>query len=184
MVWNHRCLIVSALLAFIGACSRTTFVATPSNCPADWRGRWSADSAVSLCLPPGFAPSNASGTWARHGGGRLGDRIIVSTVKWPDDWHETDPWPFHLASASNCLADCATVDSLTVHEDTIGGAPAWIETGLVTGGFSGFRRHPVLVASWSPSAQLRVLVYGFATRSATLDTIRAVAGTITLRARH
>ena len=118
--------------------------------------------------------------WIRPESGRLGDRLIVSRINWPEDWHSQDPWPLHLASGSNCLADCASADSLVVHADTVAGVPAYVETGLVTGGEPGFRRDPVLVASWSPSEHIRVIVYGFAARPATLDTLRSMARSVSV----
>ncbi len=177
----QRTITVSAALFLIAACNRRPSVAVRPACPRGWTASWSGDSLISLCLPPGFTRASAHPEmWMRADSPRLGDRIIVSRIKWPEDWHEQDPWPFHLASGSNCLADCATADSLVVHTDTVGHVAAHVETGLVTGGEPDFRGDPVLVASWSPTPHVRVIAYGFAARPGTLDTLRSIARTVSV----
>jgi hypothetical protein len=56
------------------------------------------------------------------------------------------------------------------HRDTLASGTLFVETGLMSGGFAGFRRQPALVAGLT-LPRGRVWVNGLATKAATLDTL-------------
>jgi len=171
----------SALVLLFAACSRDRPVAATPDCPSSWRAAWSSDSTTSLCVPPDFVVAGAS-AWGRPGvGTSFVDFLSVELVSWPrDSMSLGGQWPPHVASGANCLADCATADSMTVHVDTIAGKEGRTEVGLASGGMPGFRRKPVLEAGWIVGDSVRGFAQGWATQAATLDTLRAMLRTVRL----
>jgi hypothetical protein len=153
-------------------------------CALPFRPQYAADSALSVCLPSGFvvAPSHGGGAvrWER-GDVQASDRAWLSiTIDHSDA--PVGAWPPHLASSPDCKVDCMTADSVVQHIDTSDVRRIVSETGLATGGLAGFQHQPLLFAGWILPAGGRVWVNGFATRGATLDTLRAALATVTLRA--
>lgn len=149
-------------------------------CISPFRRQYSADSGLSICLPPRFtaAPSHGVGAvrWER-GDIQAGDRAWLSiTVDRSDT--PSARWPPQLASAADCKVDCMTVDSAVQHTDTAVARTIISETGLATGGIAGFQRQPLLFAGWILPGGGRVWANGFATRGAALDTLRAALATV------
>ena len=168
----------SALMLLFAACSHGRPVAAAPDCPSSWRAAWSSDSTTSLCVPPDFVVAGAS-AWGRPGvGTSFLDFLDVELVSWPrDSMSLGGQWPPHVASGANC-ADCATVESLTVHIDTIAGKEVRTEVGLASGGIAGFRRKPVLEAGWIIGNSMRGFAQGWVRQAATLDTLRAMLRTV------
>ena len=176
-----RSLVVcsSVLALLLAECSRGRPVAVVPDCPSSWRAAWSSDSTTSLCIPPDFVVAGVS-AWGRPGvGTSFLDFLSVELLSWPrDSMSLGGQWPPHIASGANCLADCATADSLTVHVDTIAGREGRTEVGLAPGGEPGFRRKPVLEASWIVRDSVRGWAQGWTRSAATLDTLRAMLRTV------
>jgi len=151
-------------------------------CPRSWHDGRTADLSMVLCIPPGFkrsAGTEGVAWWAR---GRITSRehawLRIDVEAPPFD---ADRWPPHLASGPECGADCATADSVVEHLDTLAGIAVHVETGLVSGGFPGFRRQPALAAGWIIPTGARVWVQGLAPHGATLDTLRTALRSLMLR---
>jgi hypothetical protein len=167
-----------ASLALSLACSHARPVARAPDCAPSWRAVWATDSSVALCVPVDFVSAGNS-AWGRAGvGTSFVDFLSVTLLSWPRDAERLPQWPPHIASGSNCLADCATSDSVVVHVDTVAGLAIQTETGLATGGFPGFRRKPVLEAGWILNDTLRGFAQGWSRHGATLDTLRAIMRSI------
>lgn len=175
------------MAAAAGACARGPAVASRPECAASWRAEWSADSAAALCVPPGFARlRDRPATWRREHDG-LVQALLAVHVDLPTAWERgeiADRWPPALPPAGPCTyADCVMTDSLVAHVDTVAGVAVRVETGLLTGGAVGMRRHPTLVAGWDAPGARRVYVSGLADAPATLDTLRAALRTLRITAR-
>ena len=171
----------AVLFAAGGAmCGRApSLIAAAPHCPAAWRPAWSADSSIALCLPQGFRAAGDSSLhhqrWERRpANSPVRDFLVV--VAEPDSQSLLPPPA--LGSGADCRDDCATVDSVAVYRDTVGGAEAHIAVGLVSGGMPGFRRQPVIIAGWVTGRGVRVLSSGLATAPATLDTLRAMVRSV------
>ena len=158
-------------------------VALSESCTSDWTRQVTSDSLVDLCTPPGFSQGytslGGSYVWKRPPMSP-GDSDWVAVAIVADSAHHAS-WPPPLASPPDCSADCYTVDSAVVHADTMGAAPARLETGLVSGGTEGARRAPRLVGGWITPQRTRILVVGAAQVAATLDTLRTALQTIRVR---
>lgn len=186
--YRALCIVVAGLTS--SACGRaaTLRVAARPTCRSTWRAAWGADSAVAVCLAPGFAaaPGSRDGAhqrWVRplaagqpQVGLANGDWLSVSL---DTAAAASEPWPPRLASGPTCSVDCATADSVAAHRDKLdGGAEAQVEAGLISGGMPGFRRQPALVAGWVTPGGTRVWVNGMAAHPGTLDTLRAMLRTV------
>jgi len=170
----------SAVLLVLVACSRGHPIAAAPECPSSWRAAWSADSAIALCVPADFVRAGSS-AWGRPGVGTgFLDFLSVELLSWPGDSASLSQWPPHVASPTNCLADCATADSLTVHIDTIAGEEVRTEVGLASGGMPGFRRKPVLEAGWIINGSVRGFAQGWTRQAPALDTLRTILRTVRL----
>jgi hypothetical protein len=165
------------LLSLLTACARSPQVASAPTCPPSWHAEWTGDSAIALCLPATFK-RRAADAWSRPDSGVAADLLSVVLLRWPEDSASLHGWPPHLASPPACLADCATVDSLSVHSDQVADMEARTEVGLVSGGMPGFRRQPMLRVGWEQSARRRGVAQGWAANAATLDTLRLAVRTL------
>jgi hypothetical protein len=169
-----------AVVAVLGACKIARTVAPAPQCISSWHPVWTADSSVALCIPPGFV-LKAPDAWGRpRTNGTFSDFLTVELLLWPEDSATLSRWPPHLASGTNCLADCATADSVVIHRDTVAGTEVAVEVGLVTGGYPGFRRQPLLVVGWTVSNTRRAFAQGWAVNPTTLDTLRNMLKTVSL----
>ena len=157
--------------------------AAAATCAAGWASWVSPDSLVDICTPPGFNPGSTvirgGYTWKRPTA-TPGDSDWVAVAIVADSTNY-DTWPFPLASVPGCTTDCYSVDSSVVHADTISGAVARLETGLVSGGDEQARRAPRLVGGWITPQRTRILVVGAAEHGATLDTLRMALRTLHVR---
>jgi hypothetical protein len=161
------------LLAAANCGHSTASVGSRPQCDTGFVANWSPDSSVAICLPVSFGPAlGATGSHVRWERGRLEsvERAWLSISVDAADAADV-PWPPHLASAGPCnYADCTTADSVEQHRDTLASGTLFVETGLMSGGFPGFRRQPALVAGLT-LPRGRVWVNGLATKAATLDTL-------------
>lgn len=166
------CLSVAALAA---ACQRSaSAVAARPICVGGFIASWSADSALAPCLPPGFHLAAAGGAaharWER-GDLNSADRAWLSISIESTDV-ESERWSPYLASPPNCVADCASTDSVIQHSDSVATGVAAVEVGLVSGGYPGFSRQPMMVAGWKIPPARRVWVNALAAKAPVLDTLR------------
>jgi hypothetical protein len=170
----------SACATLLVACSRGRLVAPTPNCVSSWHPVWTSDSSIALCVPADFVRADFGG-WGRPGVGTgFLDFLSVELLSWPRDSLSLGQWPPHVASGANCLADCSTADSVTIHIDSLAGMEVRTEVGLVTGGEPGFHRKPVLEGGWIVKDSIRGFAHGWATHGATLDTLRSMLGTVRL----
>lgn len=153
---------------------------TSTRCPAAWTEQTSADSLIALCLPPTFRPGasrlRGAYTWKRPARTPGDSDWVAVAILGDSTGHDT--WPPPLASPSDCVTDCYTVDSAVVHADTLGAAPVRLETGLVTGGTERAERAARLVGGWITPRRARILLVGAAERPGTLDTLRVALRTL------
>ena len=150
----------------------------PPGCGRFGHREWNADSTFALCAPDGFVRIDEN-TWARLRPGSPGPEVLtVHLIRWPEDSAQLRSWPLRLTPTIACRADCVTVDSVTVHTDTIAGVPAHTETGLLSGGLTGLRREPHLVTTWQISSTRRGVAQGQAAAAATLDTLREAVSSL------
>jgi hypothetical protein len=82
-----------------------------------------------------------------------------------------------LASPQNCIDDCVTVEALSSCQRLVGGVPAEIETGLLSGGRGAMQRVPAVLVRWR-RAHGWFIVYGEADSPADQARILAVAHTV------
>jgi hypothetical protein len=157
------------------ASDRDPTLAGRSGCPTGLHRSQAGDAEVSICLPAGFAAEG------RYVWSRPGSRNDAPDVDWiglilvpESEWKSGDTWPLRLAAKTSCRQYCAEVAGLRVYEDSIGGASAHIETGIMTKGIEG----PSLVASFSPAAGTRAVLIAGAAQRATLDTFRVAIRTM------
>jgi len=115
-------------------------------CHAPSTVSWLPDSSAALCLPAGFV-ARAPRRFARPRGDTLPEHWIAISVQRSPALRKGERWPLTLASGAGCLADCTTAEAIIASHDTVAGVPAYIERGLVSGGISGERRLPALIAS-------------------------------------
>jgi hypothetical protein len=148
-------------------------------CPTSSQRAWTPDSTVSLCVPAGFT-ARGPRRFARARGDSLPEHWIAVSIDSASDHSADEPWPVTLASGPQCSADCTTVDALRVSTDTIAGAPAHTEVGLVSGGISGEVRLPAYVASAELRPGLRLIVHAYSPDTLLLDSLRAAVRTIEL----
>ena len=173
--WHLWLLTCAASLA---ACHPSHSSATAPHCSSSTRAVWSADSLIALCVPPDFVAGNTGG-WGRHGvGTSFVDFLSLELVTWSRDSASFGQWPPHIASGPNCFADCATADSVVLRADTIAGFQVRVESGLASGGEQGWRKQPFLVVGWTVNDSLRAYGYAWARHPATIDTLRALLGTV------
>jgi hypothetical protein len=168
-------------LATSGCGPRRSIAAKP-RCPSGWRPAWTADSAVAVCLAPSFrvvtdsagrthfergAPAHPGHAWFRI----IADSALNSLLAWPP----------RLGGERSCATtDCYVADSVVGHDDSLRDAVVHVQTGLVTGGLEGRRREPTLSGGGRAIDQRRVLVWGAAENSSTLDTLRQMLRTTRL----
>lgn len=145
-------------------------------CPDGWTRQATPDGSAALCLPAGFAPSGDAG-WARSGDAFLSVRLF----RLPGDSTVLRDWPPPIVQRGPCTADCLSVDSTAVHQDTLPGAVATTTVALISGGIAGFHRRPVLSSAWIVSDTVRALAQGWSANPAMLDTLRRALRTVTLR---
>jgi hypothetical protein len=165
----------SALLG----CARPERTAAAA-CPESWVRRWTADSSIVLCAPPGFLPLDDH-TWQRPSpttGEDLADFFSVELLLWPDDSAAVRGWPPRLASLPTCRADCITVDSSFTYRDKWGDFDANTEVGLASGGVADLQRRPVMTSGWIISGNRRGFAQGWTALPATLDTLRLMLRTV------
>ena len=191
---NRLAFMIAVTGSLSAASGRSAVAQTAVTCAPQWIAAWTPDSTVRLCLPPGFIAKGAN-SWSRsaspHGVSRsivlnapAPDFLSVELLRWPADSFKVPPWPPRLGASADCRADCSTVDSLVVHNDTIAGHAARTETGLVSGGFAGLVRQPSLVSGWAVSGARRISVQGWSVWPATLDTLRMAIATVQVVERH
>lgn len=170
-------LIVSGA-GLLAACARSDSPPLAQRCASNARRDASADSAVSLCVPPSYA-RRRNATWVRASA-EVPDAFLSIQIDSLSVAADAAIWPRHLASSPTCVADCAAAEDLTVLHDSIAGAAAYVERGQLSGGFAGIRRLPALVASVSLSPTQRMEVRALAPTSAALDTLWTAVRTIRL----
>jgi len=164
------------LLLLLAAC---TGGAPPGirDCPDGWARQSSSDGAAALCLPAGFAPSGDTG-WARSSNAFLNVRVF----RLPGDSAAVRDWPPPVVQRGPCSADCLSVDSSVVYQDTLPSGPVATTTvALISGGIAGFHRRPVLSSAWIVADSIRALAQGWSANPAALDTLRRALRTISLR---
>ena len=162
------------------SCARTDSSENAADCPERWQREWTADSALALCVVPGFVQSEAH-SWQRLDpalGPDPQDFFSVEVVRWPDDSASLRHWPPRLGSDPECRADCITVDSSAAHSDRWAGVEAHTETGRISGGLAGLVRRPVFVSGWVIAGDRRGFAQGWATLPLTLDTLRQMLRTV------
>lgn len=163
--------------------------ASVPNCSSPYRGIWSSDSLVALCLPPGFIVEKLDGVaeaakanvyaWHRTANPRELTRIRI--YLWMSK--PLSEWPPRL-SRETCteeMADCEQTHNLRINSDTMIGKNVSMETGFVSGGF-GPPRWEHLV-SWQPNEAWYASVSIDALNDATLDTLSDLVRTIRIGAR-
>ncbi len=182
-----RAIIASlAALLLVIACAPGSRIAARPECAAGWRAEWSADSALSLCVPPGFERKPDSFATILRSQDLLPRDLLAVYLDPRSAWERgevVDRWPPSLPTGPCNFPDCGTTDSLTVHVDTVAGVAGRVYVGLVTGGFAGLRRKPSLVAGRDLPGELRLGIHAFSERPATLDTLRISLRTIRLAPR-
>ena len=164
------------LLLLLAAC---TGGAPPGirDCPDGWARQSSSDGAAALCLPAGFAPSGDT-DWARSSNAFLNVRVF----RLPGDSAAVRDWPPPVVQRGPCSADCLSVDSSVVYQDTLPSGPVATTTvALISGGIAGFHRRPVLSSAWIVADSIRALAQGWSANPAALDTLRRALRTISLR---
>jgi hypothetical protein len=180
LAMNRMAALAGATLATaLLGCARPELTASAA-CPESWAHRWTADSSIALCTPPGFAPLDDH-TWQRRSpitGEDLADFFSVELLRWPDDSAAVRGWPPRLASLPTCRADCITVDSTLTFRDRWGDFDAHTEIGLASGGVAGLQRRPVMASGWVVSNDRRGFAQGWTALPATLDTLRQMLRTV------
>jgi hypothetical protein len=172
-----------ATIAFVAALSTATAAcAAPEQlaaltCPAPSESHWLPDSSAGLCLPAGFEPRGRRG-FARARGDTLPEHWLAISVHQQPALEPGEQWPLTLASSADCIADCATVEQLAVRRDSLAGVPAYIETGLVSGGFSGEEQAPALVASLDGRPAWTAVVNVISPSTAIRDSLAAALATL------
>jgi hypothetical protein len=169
---------VTLATGFLG-CARSERTASAA-CPDSWAQRWTADSSIALCTPPGFVPLDDH-TWQRPSpttGEDLADFFSVELLRWPDDSAAVRGWPPRLASLPSCRADCITVDSSFTYRDRWGDFDAHTDVGLASGGVADLKRRPVMASGWIVSNDRRGFAQGWTAMAATLDTLRQMLRTV------
>ena len=172
-----------AALSPVLACTPGVRVAARPECPTRWHPAWTSDSALSLCVPPGFEQKrDAFATFLRTRDYLTRDFLNLY-LEPRSMWDVDEPrrrWPPSLPAHPCTLPDCAFTDSLTLHADTVAGVVGDVYVGLVTGGFAGVQRQPSLHAGWELPGERRLVIQAFSEVPATLDTIRIALRTIRL----
>jgi hypothetical protein len=170
-----------AALSLVLACTPDVRVAARPECPARWHAEWTLDSALSLCVPPGFEqPRDSFPIFVRTHDYITRDYLRLY-LEPRSMWDEDEPrrrWPPSLPARPCTVSDCAFTDSLTLHADTVAGVAGDVYVGLVTGGFAGVQRKPNLHAGWELPGERRLVIQAFSEVPATLDTIRMALRTI------
>ena len=150
-----------------------------------WRRVQAADSALALCVPPGFARSSSGHGWARGTADQINFLWLAASVL--DSMDATREWgspptpPSMRAPIDSSMPDFVRADSVEIHEDTVDGHVVAVETGLLTGGAVGFHRAPAVRAVWRLPRGRWALLQGFATQPGQLDTLRAMMRTVHAR---
>ena len=133
---------------------------TALNCQGSSVARWLPDSTVAICLPPRFV-ARSPRRFSRARGDTVPEHWIAVSLVQDSAVPEGERWPLTLSSGNQCVADCTTAERVITSHDTVAGVPAYIERGLVSGGISGVRDIPALVASldgrpaWTAVVQAR-----------------------------
>jgi hypothetical protein len=155
-----RSLSASLAVAFI-ACNKAPAERHPVlNCQGSSVARWLPDSTVAICLPPRFV-ARSPRRFSRARGDTVPYHWISVSLVQDSAVPEGERWPLTLSSGNQCIADCTTAKRVIASHDTVAGVPAYIERGLVSGGISGERDIPALVASldgrpaWTAVVQAR-----------------------------
>jgi hypothetical protein len=147
-------------LAFIACNKAPAERYTALNCQGSSVASWLPDSTVAVCLPPGFV-TRSPRRFARPRGDTVPEHWIAVSLVQDSAVPEVERWPLTLSSGNQCFADCTTAERVITSHDTVAGVPAYIERGLVSGGISGERDIPALVASldarpaWTAVVQAR-----------------------------
>ena len=170
---------LAALSTATAACAAPEQLAELT-CPVPSEARWLPDSSVGLCLPAGFEPRGPRG-FARSRGDTLPEHWIAISLHQQPALEPDERWPLTLASSDDCIADCATVEQLAVRRDSFAGVPAYIESGLVSGGFSGEVRTPALVASLDGRPAWTAVVNVLSPSTAVRDSLDAALTTLRVR---
>jgi len=175
-----------AALALVLACTPDDRSAARPECAEQWHAEWALDSALSLCVPPGFEQRrDASSIFVRTHDYITRD-FLTLYLDPRSLWDEDVPgrrWPPSLPARPCTLPDCGFTDSLTLHVDTVAGVAGNVYVGLFTGGFAGVQRKPRLSAGWELPDERRLEARAFSEVPATLDTIRMALRTIRIAPR-
>ena len=155
-----RCLFAPLALAIV-ACNKAPGERHAAlSCQGSTVASWLPDSTVAVCLPARFV-ARSPRRFARSRGDTVPQHWISVSLKQDSVVPEGKRWPLTLSSGNQCIADCTTAESVITSHDTVAGVRAYIERGLISGGISGERRIPALIASldgrpaWTAVVQAR-----------------------------
>ncbi len=169
-------LLVPAALA-VAACRGAAARGAQLACAPPAAAHWLPDSSAALCLPGGFVSRGPHG-FARPRGDTLPEHWLAVSVDRGPALRDGEPWPLTLASGVACLADCATAEDVTRSRTTTAGVPAYVERGLVSGGFAGEVRVPALVASLDGRPSWTAVVHVRTPATRMRDSLAAAVGTL------
>lgn len=179
-------LVALAGIGFVvTACDRPPAAPAVACVDPAWRPAATPDSAVVLCLPPGYKPAGRGTRWARgaptdSGYAWLTVKVLdaaAAAMEWgsppaPRNWR-TPPQPGALHPV--------VAESVVVYREQIDGQSTEVETALVTGGFAAMRRQPALRSVWRLPGDRWVLAQGFAEAPGELAILRAMLRTVRVR---
>ena len=145
--------------AFAAACHHSAVACAPATLSAaNWPIEYTPDSSISLRLPPGYHADPLRGghqvNWFWHTsarGTRLNrfDREVSLTVSRSPGGPYV--WPTRAEAREDRGSDPSWVDYGSSCTASIGGRNAFVQAGLVSGGFMGMDRVPSVQADWAIS---------------------------------
>jgi hypothetical protein len=187
---GYLCPSVTLIFAFGLACSPSRRVVALA-CPEEhWSAQITPDSVLTFCAPPDLVQVKHSRIWTRAPAGSAppfanDDLFTLYEVSAADAFRDTElqPWPPSILrdQETPLCPDCLEVTDYAVHWDSVGTHLVRVETGHVTGGFSGEHDKPMLQAAWMADSTHWVIVEAQARTDTGLKALRQILRTIRLR---
>jgi hypothetical protein len=115
-----------------------------------WHVEFTPDSQLSLRLPPHYRRVATGYQWAGSSGTATGALFVSLRALGPDSLGagpRVGEW-LPLGDTATKGYDLSYVEDYSACREAIGGVAAFVETGLVTGGYSDLKRVPSVRAVW------------------------------------